>query len=56
MKLEQLIGQRVIVDYEGVQVVARLISITGMRAIVQFPTEKKTRQVWRSKVSEIKPN
>jgi hypothetical protein len=59
MKLINLIGKKVIVDFKGIKVIAKLISLPdgfGKRdAIVQFPLEKRTRQVWRSKVSEIKP-
>jgi hypothetical protein len=58
MKLAHLIGQKVIVDFKGLQVVAKLIALPdefGKRdATVQFPMEKRTRQVWRSKVSAIK--
>jgi hypothetical protein len=56
--MKNLLGKKVIVEFKGAQVVAKLISLPdgfGKRdAIVQFPAEKRTRQVWRSKVSAIK--
>lgn len=56
--LAGLIGKKVIIEYKGLQVVGKLVSLPkgfgGRDAIVQFPTEKKTRRVWASKVEEIK--
>ena len=57
MKLEKLIGKKVIVSHRGLLLVGELKAIEnkfGGRAIVQLPMEKKPRRFWASKVSEIK--
>ena len=57
-ELSKLIGNRVIVEWKGIQVVAKVVSIpnefNGRDAIVQFPLEKKTHRVWASKISTLK--
>jgi hypothetical protein len=51
------IGKKVIVDFKGLEVVAKLISLPetfkGRDALVQFPTEKRTRRFWASKVKTL---
>jgi hypothetical protein len=56
--LKDSIGKKVIVDFRGLEVVAKLISLPetfkGRDALVQFPTEKRTRRFWASKITPIK--
>ena len=58
-KFKHLIGKRVTVEWHGLSVSAKLVETPpdfgGRDCIVQFPTEKWTRRVWASKVSEGQP-
>ena len=54
-KFKHLIGKTVIVDWRGLDIAAKLVSLPpkygGRDCEVHFPTEKRTRRVWASKVS-----
>ena len=55
--LKPFIGKKVIVDFHGTQIVSKLVELPkqfkGRDAVVQFPTEKRTRRFWASKVKSL---
>jgi hypothetical protein len=57
-ELKPLIGQKVIVNFKGLQLVGKLIGIhpqfNGRDGLVLLPGQKKMTRFWASKISKIK--
>ena len=56
-RLKTLVGQKVMVNFKGLAVVAKLVGLKpefqGRDCIVHFPTEKRPRKVWASKITPL---